>query len=105
MNDKFMSKGLWEKTLQTDMNLAKKALSEALSTGKPSINGSPSESSSSNKYDNNSGFTYGESSSEVNCTKTGSEVQVQLSWLESWLLDDTEEEEECVFDISVDEFL
>ncbi|KAF3338040.1 myb-related protein 306-like isoform X1 [Carex littledalei] len=100
MNDKFMSKGLWEKTLQTDMNLAKKALSEALSTGKPS-NGCPSKSSSSSKYDNNSGFTDGESSSEVNCTKTGSQVQMQLSWLESWLLDDTEDGEEgCIWNLS-----
>lgn len=104
-NRKFMPKGQWEKALQTDVNLAKKALSEALSTGKPS-NNSLAKPSSSSKCDNNSGFTDDESSNtEVNCMKIKSEVQIQLSWLESWLLDDTDDGEKNTIELSVDKLL
>jgi hypothetical protein len=84
-----MPKGLWEKTLQTDVNLAKKVLSEALSTGKPS----------------NDSLSKSGSSSEGSCMKTESEVQTQLTWLESWLLDDTEHGEEGTLETSVHELL
>ncbi|KAJ1696683.1 hypothetical protein LUZ63_005195 [Rhynchospora breviuscula] len=105
-NNQGMPKGQWEKTLQTNINFAKKALSEALCTGKTDDN-SPSKSSSSSgcNFSSSSGFTDGESSSEGNYEKTGSAVEQQLSWLESWLLNDAEDGEEATFEISVDELL
>jgi transcription factor MYB, plant len=103
-NNKFMPKGLWEKTLQTDVNLAKNALSEALSAGKPS-NGYISKSGFSSEGMNSSGLTDGASSSEGSCMNTESEIQVQLTWLESWLLDDTEDGKEGTLETSVHELL
>ncbi|KAJ3675271.1 hypothetical protein LUZ60_004313 [Juncus effusus] len=70
---KNMFKGQWERRLQTDINLAKKALYEAVSLDKlPNCPSNPNSSSDCGE-------------------KIGLDVELQLAKLESWLFDDSVE--------------